>query len=88
MTESEKALDRNLAAFGRDMEKMKLHHMGKWVLFYDGRFIDAFDTLDNVASEAVKRYGRGPYLIKQVGAPSEMRMPSSVMFGSMKHVSG
>ena len=85
MTDEEKALEKNLEAFRREADDMKRHHLGKWVLFHEGEFINAFDTLDNVASEAVRRYGRGPYLIKQVGDPEEMKMPASVMFRAASH---
>lgn len=82
MSDKEDALEKNLEAFRREMSEMERHHMDKWVIFHEGRFVDAFDTLDNAAHEAVKRYGRGPYLIKQVGGPDKMSMPASVMFGS------
>ena len=88
MNEKEKALEKNLKAFHRKKDEMERHYMGKWVLFYEGEFINSFDTLDNVASEAIRRYGRGPYLIKEVGDPDEMKLPASVMFGVADHAAG
>ena len=55
------------------------HHKDKWVVFHDKDFIGAFDTLENAAAEAVRRFGRGPYLIRQVGAPRSAP-PVSVMY--------
>ena len=72
------ALDREIEAFERQRASLEEHHMGKWVLIRDGALIGAFDTLDNVANEAVRRFGRGPYLIRQVGANRSFRLPASV----------
>jgi len=44
------------------LKNLEEHHMGKWVVFHDCVLVDAFDTLDNAANEAVRRFGRGPYL--------------------------
>lgn len=53
--------------------------MGKWAVFHDGILVNTFDTFDAASNEAVSRFGRGPYLIRQVGAP-DFAMPASVMF--------
>ncbi|MCG8507217.1 MAG: hypothetical protein MI755_21605 [Sphingomonadales bacterium] len=71
-------LDREIASFERMKDDLEQHHMGKWVLFHSGEFVDAFDSLDNVAEAALTRFGRGPYLIRQVGAPPAT-LPASVM---------
>jgi hypothetical protein len=54
-------------------------HMGKWVLFHDDALIAAYDSFEAAAEDAVLRFGRGPYLLKQVGAP-QLVWPASVMF--------
>ncbi|MGI9440310.1 MAG: hypothetical protein ACR2OT_04955 [Parvibaculales bacterium] len=66
---SEKSLEKNIQAFEEHLSELENHHKGKWVLFYDGEFIDAFDDFNNAAVYAVKEYGRGPYLIREIGAP-------------------
>lgn len=40
-----------------------------------GTFLDSQDA----AAEAVRRFGRGPYLIRRVGAPP-LTLPPSVMY--------
>ena len=67
-------------AYGAQKDVLEEHHMGKFVVFHDGEFIDAFDSFDHAAREAAKRFGRGPYLIRQVGADRSMAMPASIAF--------
>ena len=62
-------------------ETLEQHHLHKFVVFHDAQFVDSFDSFHNAACEAVRRFGRGPYLIRQVGAPRRMAMPASVMGG-------
>lgn len=72
-------LDRNLAAFEKMRPDLEAHHNGQWVLFHKGAFVAAFPTFENTAEEAVRRFGGGPYLIKQVGAPP-ITLPASVAY--------
>lgn len=58
-----------------DLEK---HHMGKHVIIKDGKLQGAFDTFDAAAREAIQRFGKGPYLIRQVGSPENITLPASV----------
>ncbi len=73
------ALDQEIAAFEARIDELNQHHLGKWVVFHGGAFVDAFDTFDNAAKEAVLRFGAGPYLIRQVGAPTP-QLSASAMF--------
>lgn len=41
-------------------------HLGKFAVFYNKELVDTFDSFDNAAEEAIKRFGKGPYLIRQV----------------------
>ena len=72
-------LEREIAAYEKQRGDLEAHHMGKWVVFYGDDFGGAFDSLDSAAQEAVRRFGRGPFLIRQVGAPP-MTLSSSVMY--------
>lgn len=62
-------LETEIAAYEAMREELERHHKGKFVIFHDRNFIGAFDTLNAAASEAVRLFGRGPYLIRQVGVP-------------------
>ena len=72
-------LDEEIAAYEAQEPELLKHYNGKWVVFRGSELIGAFDTLDNAASEAVRLFGRGPYLIRQVGAPPT-KLPASVMY--------
>ena len=71
-------LSHDIKAYETMQKDLELHHDGKWVVICEGDFVDAFDTLDAAASEAINRFGRGPYLIRRVGAPP-LTLPASVM---------
>lgn len=69
-------LDHEIEAFERKKDELERHHLGKWVVIHDGELVNAFDTFDTAAREAVSRFGRGPYLIRQVGQPP-VKLPAS-----------
>ena len=69
----------DIAAFCRVQSELEEKHMGKWVLFHDEALVAVYDSFEAAAEDAVLRFGRGPYLIKQVGAPA-LTLPASVMF--------
>lgn len=73
------ALETEIAAFEQRKDDLETHHKGKFVVFYGAEFVGAYDTFENAARVAVSRFGRGPYLIRQVGAPPVV-MPASVMY--------
>lgn len=60
-------LEREIQAYKAMEVDLFKHHTGKWVVIHGGKLVDAFDTLDAAATEAVRRFGRGPYLIRHVG---------------------
>jgi hypothetical protein len=72
-------IDKEITAYEAMREELEAKHMGKWVLFHDQEFISAYDSFDSAAGDAVKRFGSGPYLIRQVGAPP-VTLPASVMY--------
>lgn len=72
-------LDTEIRAFERMLPILEARHMNKWVLIHDGELIDTFDSFDLAADDAVKRFGRGPFLIRQVGAEPDA-LPVSVVF--------
>ena len=62
-------IDVEIAAYRSEIFELEMHHRGKWVVFHGGQRIDLYDTFDGAAEDAVSRFGRGPYLIRQIGAP-------------------
>jgi hypothetical protein len=72
-------VDIEIEAFEKMRSALEAKHMGKWVLVKDRELIGLFEDFEAAAEEAVQRFGRGPYLIRQIGAPS-VTLPASVMF--------
>ena len=76
-------LDREMAAYTNRKDELEANYHGRWVVFHDDEFVSALsDTLDEAAVAAAKRFGLGPYLIRQVGAPAP-RLSSSVLYRRM-----
>lgn len=73
------ALETEIAAYEARKSDLEQHHHGKWVVFHEGEFVGAFDTLANAAAAAAQRFGYGPYLIRQVGA-APITLPASVLY--------
>lgn len=68
-----------IEAYERMRKDLEGAHMGKWVLIRHLKLVAVFDSFEAAAEDAVKRFGAGPYLIRQVGAPS-VTLPASVMY--------
>jgi hypothetical protein len=72
-------IDNELAAYEGMRVGLEARHMGEWVLIHDQQLIGNFASFEDAAKEAVSKFGRGPYLIRQVGAPPVI-LPASVMY--------
>jgi len=72
-------VENEIAAYDKMRRDLEARHMGKWVLVREGNLIGVYDSFESVAEDAVRRFGRGPYLIRQVGAPP-VTLPASVMY--------
>jgi hypothetical protein len=73
------ALDPELAAYRRQANRLEMDHLGKWVVFKDATLIGVHNSFDDAAKDATSRFGRGPYLIRQVGAPRVV-IPASIAY--------
>ncbi len=72
------ALERELHEFEARRGELESKHLGKWVVVHDRELVGVFDDFESAAADAVEKFGRGPYLIRQVGAPPVV-LPLSVM---------
>lgn len=72
-------IDKEIAAYERLAAQLERDHMGKWILMHNEKVVGMFESSSDAAVEAVTKFGRGPYLIRQIGAPPVI-MPASVMF--------
>lgn len=73
-------LAQNIEAYEERKDEMESDHMGKWVIFYDGDYIDDFDDFQDAAMLAIRKWGRGPYLIRLVGE-NEPVIPTAILSG-------
>lgn len=71
------ALDEEIATYEAKKVELEKHHLGKFVVIKGKEAVGTWDTLDAAATEAVRRFGRGPYLIRRIGAPPII-IPASV----------
>ena len=62
-------LQDEITAYEGMQRELEAKHRGQWVVIRDGELVGSYDDFQLAASEAVRRYGRGPYLMRQVGAP-------------------
>jgi len=72
-------LQDEIAAFEDMKDVLETEYFGKWVIFYNKELVGSFETFGDAAAEAVSRFGRGPYLIREVGAPP-LTLPASVLY--------
>jgi len=68
-----------IKAFEGMQAQLEADHMGLWVLIHDCVLVDVFESFEAAADEAVRRFGSGPFLIRQIGAPPKM-LPVSLMY--------
>ena len=60
-------LSRQIAAYEKIQSDLETDYFGKWVVFYDEELVGTHDTDREAVGTAIERFGRGPYLIRQVG---------------------
>ena len=68
-----------IAAYERMRSDLETDHNGQWIVMCGERLVGAYDDFQKAAAEAVRRFGRGPYLIRQVGA-GPFQLPASVQY--------
>ena len=78
-TNQEDGVEAEISAYEERKAELEAHHTGKWVLFHSRKLISIYDSFEAAATDAVQQFGRGPYLIRQVGAPPVV-LPASLMY--------
>ena len=56
---------------------LETDHWGEYAVFYDRVFRGSFVEFHEAMEFAIKQWGRGPYLIREVGQPP-LVLPASV----------
>ena len=72
-------LTEEIAAYEGMRSQLETDHLGQWVIVRDGELVGLFDTFEEAAPCAVEKFGRGPYLIRRVGAPP-VTLPASILY--------
>ena len=69
-------LDKEIAAYTKMRDRLEADHFGEWAVVYGAELIGTYETFEYAVHIAVKRFGRGPYLIREVGAePKTIHVP-------------
>jgi hypothetical protein len=72
-------LQDEIAAYEAIQAELESASLGKWALVHGGGLVAVFDEFEQAAADAVRQFGRGPYLIRQVGSSAGV-LPATVMY--------
>ena len=72
-------LSSQILAYEEMRDVLESDHFGRWVVFHDEELVNTYESFEEAAEDAVRQFGRGPYLIRQIGAPP-LTLPASVLY--------
>lgn len=72
-------LKKEIAAYETMRGDLEMEQLGKWVVVHDEKLVGTYDSFQKAAEDAVQKFGRGPYLIRQIGAPP-LTLPASALY--------
>lgn len=72
-------LDREIRAFESVRSQLEAKHLHSWVVFSDGKLWKTFETFQEAAITARKAFGDKVVLIRQVGEPTTISLPRSLL---------
>ena len=67
-----------IVAYEKMRDDLEAKHLNEWVIIYKGELIGTYLDFQEAAADAVQRFGRGPYLIRQVGVERIVHAPFSI----------
>ena len=74
------SLSQEIATYEKDLRsQLEADHLGEWVVVHNKRLVGTYPSIEAAANEAVKKFGRGPYLIRRIGSPP-ITLPASVLY--------
>ena len=71
-------LSRETALYEELKAEFEKEHRWEWVVIHDEEIVGFYDDFQDAAQDAVERFQRGPYLIRQIGVPKRA-LPVSVL---------
>ena len=72
-------LSEEIAAYERMRDELETDQLGRWVIVHDEKLVGTYKSFESAAETAVEKFGRGPYLIRRVGAPP-FTLPASLKY--------
>ena len=82
---TKRVLETETRVFERRKAEFERDHNLEWVVIHGEDYVQFFTDFQLAADAAVRNFGRGPYLIRQVGAPRPS-VPASVLYRPVPHV--
>lgn len=79
MPSVESGLAKEIAAYETMRSALETEHLGKWVVVHDRELVGIYESFVAAAADAVGKFGRGPYLIREIGAVSVL-LPASALY--------
>lgn len=73
-------LTREIESFERMRPELERQHSQKWAVFHEGALVDVYDDFQTAAAESEERFETGPYLIRQIGAPTAIHLSGGMIF--------
>lgn len=70
-------LDGEIETYNRMREELEANHRWEWVVIHGEELVGIFEDFQVAAKTAVKRFGREPFLLRQVGR-GQRTLPASV----------
>ena len=72
-------LEQEIATYERLRPALEAEHRMRWVVIRGAEHVGTYPSFQEAAEDAIQKFGRGPYLIRQVGAPP-IRLPASALY--------
>lgn len=72
-------LSDNIAAYDEMRRELEMDRNGEWIVIYGRLVSGCFESMEEAAQHAAATHGRGPYLIRRVGAPP-LQLPASAIY--------
>ncbi|MCY4498405.1 MAG: hypothetical protein OXC14_14090 [Rhodospirillaceae bacterium] len=72
-------LKKEIAAYQLIRDDLEAEHNGEWALVHDEHLVGTYESFALAADDATQRFGRGPYLIREIGAGPRV-LPVSVLY--------
>ena len=73
-------LERQKDVYAKEKNTLESNYGGMWIVVHDGKTHNPLGTFEEAAVFAVENFGRGPYLIREIGSSEEIHLPASVMY--------